>query len=91
MLFGFLSIMPCANAVNDFLGVLCATFGVSCSTKCSTMWTRNFIVSSLSSIDFQRPFRVLCYDHFRVSQCFVIITFHWFVDLGLISNFHKTI
>ena len=36
-----------------------------------------------------RPFRVLCYDHFRVSQCFVIIIFHWFV--GLISNFHKTI
>ena len=35
--FGVLSIMPCATAVNDFLGVLCATFGVSCSTKCSTM------------------------------------------------------
>ena len=40
--FGVLSIMPCATAVNDFLGVLCATFGVSCSTKCSTMWTRFF-------------------------------------------------
>ena len=79
MLFGVLPKMPCATAVNDFLGVLCATFGVSCST----MWTRNFFVSLLSSEDFQ------CYDHFRVSQCFVIITFHWFV--GLISNFHKTI
>ena len=33
MFFGVLSIMPCATAVNDFLGVLCATFGVSCSTK----------------------------------------------------------
>ena len=52
MFFGVLSIMPCATAVNDFLGVLCATFGVSCSTKCSTMWTRNFFVSLLSSIDF---------------------------------------
>ena len=58
MFFGVLSIMPCATAVNDFLGVLCATFGVSCSTKCSTMWTRKFFVSLLSSIDFQ------CYDHF---------------------------
>ena len=58
MFFGALSIMPCATAVNDFLGVLCATFGVSCSTKCSTMWTRNFFVSLLSGIDFQ------CYDHF---------------------------
>ena len=55
---GVLSIMPCATAVNNFLGVLCATFGVSCSTKCSTIWTRNFFVSLLSSIDFQ------CYDHF---------------------------
>ena len=53
MLFGVLSIMSCATAVNDFLGVLCATFGVSCSTKCSTMWTRNFFVSLLCSIDFQ--------------------------------------
>ena len=52
MFFGVLSIMPCATAVNDFLGVLCATFGVSCSTKCSTMWTRIFFVSLLSSIDF---------------------------------------
>ena len=83
MFSGVLLIMPCATAVNDFLGVLCATFGVSCLTKCLTMWTRNFFVSLLSSIHFQ------CYDHFRVSQCFVIITFHWFV--GLISNFHKTI
>ena len=58
MLFGVLSIMPCVTAVNDYLGVLCATFGVSCSTKCFTMWTRNCIVSLLSSIDFQR------YDHF---------------------------
>ena len=66
MLFGVLSIMPCATAVNDFLGVLCATFGVSCSTKCSTMWTRNFFVSLLSSIDFQ------CYDHF---VSYVTITF----------------
>ena len=88
MFLSVLSIMPCATAVNDFLGVLCATFGVSFSTKCS-------IVSLLSIIDFQfsifnlRPFRVLCYDHSRVSQCFVIITIHWFV--GLISNFHKTI
>ena len=49
-----LSIMPCATAMNDFLGVLCATFGVSCST----MWTQNFFVSLLSSIDFQ------FYDHF---------------------------
>ena len=56
--FGVLSIMSCATAVNDFLGVLCATFSVSCSTKYSTMWTRNFVVSLLSSIDFQ------CYDHF---------------------------
>ena len=55
---GVLSIMPCATAVNDFLGVLCATFGVSCSTKCSTMWTQNFFMSLLSSMDFQ------CYDHF---------------------------
>ena len=54
MFFGVLSIMLCATAVNDFLGVLCATFGVSCSTKCSTMWT----VSLLSSIDFH------CHDHF---------------------------
>ena len=36
MFFGVLSIMPCATAVDDFLVVLCATFGVSCSTKCST-------------------------------------------------------
>ena len=43
MFFGVLSIMPCTTAVNDFLGVLCATFGVSCST----MWTRNFFVSFL--------------------------------------------
>ena len=43
--------------MNDFLGVLCATFGVSCSTKCSTMWTRNLFVSLLSSIDFE------FYDH----------------------------
>ena len=71
MFFGVLSIMPCATAVNNFLGVLCATFGVSCSTKCST-WTQIFFLSLLSSIDFQ------CYDHFvsydvttfRVSQCF---------------------
>ena len=27
--FGVLSIMPCATAVNDFLGVPCATIGVS--------------------------------------------------------------
>ena len=57
MFFVVLSILPCATAVNDFLGVLCATFGVSCSTKCSTMWTQNCFVSLLSSIDFQ------CYDH----------------------------
>ena len=38
MFFGVFSIMPCATVVNDFLGVLCATFGVSCSTKCSTMF-----------------------------------------------------
>ena len=56
--FGVLSIMLCATAVNDFLGVLCKTIGVSCSTKCSTMWTRNCFVTLLSSIDFQ------CYDHF---------------------------
>ena len=36
-LFGVLAIMPCATAVSDFLGVLCATIGVSCSTKCLTM------------------------------------------------------
>ena len=41
MFFGVLSIMPCATAVDDFLGVLCATFGVSCST----MWTRIFLFS----------------------------------------------
>ena len=41
MFFGVLSIMPCATAVNDFLGVLCATFGVSCSTKYLTIWTQN--------------------------------------------------
>ena len=52
MFFGVLSIMPIMSIMNDFLGVLCATFGVSCSTKCSTMWTRNFLVSLLSSIDF---------------------------------------
>ena len=52
MFFGVLSIMPYATAVNDFLGVLCATFGVSCSTKCSPMWTRNFFVSLLCSIHF---------------------------------------
>ena len=51
--FGVLSIMP-----NDFFGVLCATFGVSCLPKCSTMWTRHFFVSLLPSIYFQ------CYDHF---------------------------
>ena len=51
MFFGVLSIMLCAPAVNDFLGVLCATFGVSCSTKCSTMWTQKNFVSLLSSID----------------------------------------
>ena len=90
MFFSVLSIMPCTTAVNDFLGVLCATFGVSCSTKCSTIWTQNFFVSLLSSIDFNvTTICVLCYDHFHVSQCFVIITFHWFV--GLISNIHKTI
>ena len=66
MFFVVLSIMPCATAVNDFLGVLCATFGVSCSTKCSTMWIQIFFVSLLSSIDFQ------CYDHFV--SC-VMITF----------------
>ena len=55
--FGALSIMSCATAVNDFLGVLCATIGVSCSNKCSTMWTRIVSVSLLSSINF------LCYDH----------------------------
>ena len=53
MFFGVLSKLPCATAVKDFLGVLCATFGVSCSTKCSTMWTHIFFVSLLSSIDFQ--------------------------------------
>ena len=58
MFFGVLPIMPCATAVNDFLDVLCATFGVSCSTECSTMWTKIFFVSLLSSIDFQ------CYDNF---------------------------
>ena len=57
MFFGVLSIMPCATAVNNFLGVLCAAIGVSSSAKCSIMWTRNFFVSLLSSIDFQ------CYDH----------------------------
>ena len=51
MFFCVLSIMLCATAVNDFLGVLCATFGVSCSTKCSTMWAQIFFVSLLSSID----------------------------------------
>ena len=51
MFFGVLSIMPCATAVNDFLGVLCATFGVSWSTKCSNIWTRIFFVYLLSSID----------------------------------------
>ena len=69
MFFGVLSIMPCATAVNDFLGVLCAAFGVSCSTKCTTMWTRNFFVSLLSSIDFQ------CYDHF-VSYVTTTFVFH---------------
>ena len=43
MCFGVISLMLCATAVNDFLGVLCATNGVSCSTKCSTMWTRIFL------------------------------------------------
>ena len=57
MFLGVLSIMSCAIAVNDF-GVLCATIGVSCSIRCSTMWTRKCFVSSPSSIDFQ------CYDHF---------------------------
>ena len=53
MFFGVLSIMPCATAVDGFLGVLCATIGVSCSI----IWTRFFFVSLLSSIDFQY------YDH----------------------------
>ena len=34
MFFSVPSIMSCATALNDFLGVLCATIGVSCSTKC---------------------------------------------------------
>ena len=75
MFFGVLSIMSCATAVNDFLGVLCATF-----------FSRPYFLVSISML---RQFRVLCYDHFRVSQCFVMITFHWFV--GLITNFHETI
>ena len=58
MFFGVLSKMPCATAVNDLFGVLCATFGVSCSTECTTMWTETFFVSLLSSIHFQ------CYNHF---------------------------
>ena len=66
MFFGVLSIMLCATAVDDFFGVLCATICVSCSTKYSTMWTRNFFVSSLSIIDFQ------CYDHL---VSYVTITF----------------
>ena len=57
MFLGVHSKMPCATAVIDFLGVLCATIGVSCLTKCSTMWTHNFFMASLFSIDFQ------CYDY----------------------------
>ena len=43
---GVISIMPCATAVYDFLGVMCATIGVSCST----MRTQIFFVTLLSSI-----------------------------------------
>ena len=49
MFFSVLSILPCATAVNDLLGVLCATICVSCST----MWTQIVFMSLLSSIYFQ--------------------------------------
>ena len=78
MFSGVLSIMPCATAVNNFLGVLCATFGVSCSTKCSTMWTLNFFVSLLSSIiiiiyslktpQVRKTYYIVYYIHTNVSQ-----------------------
>ena len=43
--------------VTDFLGVLCATIGVSCLTNVTTMWSQTFFVSLLSSIYIQY------YDH----------------------------
>ena len=55
-------------------------FFVSCSTKCSTMWTQNVFVSLLSSIDFQ------CYNHLvsYVTTTFVSHNVLWsklFTDL----------
>ena len=57
MFFGVLSIMPCATAVNDFLGVLCATL-VSHIRPNVRPCEHEIFVSLLSTIDFQ------CYDHF---------------------------
>ena len=53
MFFGVLSIMPCATAVNDFLG--CPVCDLWC-----LMFDQMFdhVDTLLSSIDFQ------CYDHF---------------------------
>ena len=51
MLFGVLSIRPCATTVNDFLGVVCAIVGVSCYDQILRPCTYEFLfVSSLSSI-----------------------------------------
>ena len=74
--FGVLSIIPCATAVNDILGALC-------STLCSIMWTRNFFVSLLSSIDYNvrtiscpmlRPlsvFSLVCRFNHQFSQHYI--------------------
>ena len=72
-----------ATAVNDFLGVLCATFGVSCSTKCSTMWTRNFFVSLLSSIDFNVT-TISC-PMLRPLSCLTMLCDH---NLSLVCRFN---
>ena len=83
MVFGVLSIMPCATAVNDFLGVLCATFDVSCSTKCSTMWTRIFFMSLLSSIDFNVT-TISC-PMLRPLSCLTMFCDHKFSPFSLCS------
>ena len=43
-------IMPCAIAVNYFLGVLCATIGVSCSTKCRINSNQNSLFKQNTKI-----------------------------------------
>ena len=83
MFFGVLSIMPCATAVNDFLGVLCATFGVSCSDKCSTIWTQFFFVSPLPSIDFNVT-TISC-SMLRPLSCLTMFCDH---NFSLVCRFH---